>query len=157
MQCFRSEFAGVCTLPGRSKLALFFVLSDFCVMTACYYGGNPAIGSCTQLAVEQIWMRAKCRLLCWWLPWCSHVFCCRGATPKCRSVCTSCRPWLCAEQLADLASDCPQLGVRFFVFVAALGNTDHSEYPLVSGGIEPSKHLSGRIPPCGVSFTCVRR
>ena len=83
-------------------------------MAPCHYGGNLAMGSCTQVAEDCVWMRAKGRLCCWW-PLCCEFGFCRGSKPKQRTVCTPCRSWLCAEQLAELVVDCPPLGVCVFL------------------------------------------
>ena len=108
-------------LCGRSKLPLLcFVLAGARAMAPCYYGGNPAMGSCTQLAEDCVWMRAKGRLLCWWPLCCEPGSFCIGATPKQRNVCTSCRLWLCAEQLVSLVVDCPQFGVCFLCSVTVV-------------------------------------
>ena len=80
-------------------------------MALCHYAGNSAMGSCTQVAEDCVWMRAKGRLLCCWLLCCEPGSFCIGAKPKQRNVCTSCRLWLCAEHLADLVVDRLQLGV----------------------------------------------
>ena len=79
-------------------------------MALCYYNGIPANSSCTQLAVAEVWMRARGLLLCWWSSWCESDSFCRGARPKQRSVCMTCQSWLCAGQYADLLADYPQPG-----------------------------------------------